>query len=104
MKIPKATKRYCPKCKTSTDQKIEQYKVAGIRSSLSRGSIARARRRGLGRGVGNLGKWGSKPAISKWKRTGAKQSKKTALKYTCKICKKSTQQSRGVRTKKVEFV
>ena len=101
--MPKLTKRYCPKCKKSTQQKIEMYKSAGKRSTLSRGSIQRAKRRGLGRGVGNKGKWGSKPAISKWKRTGAKISKKTTLKYTCTECKKSTQQNKGFRTKRVEF-
>ena len=97
------TKRYCPKCKKSTEQKIDLYKSSGKRSSLSFGSIIRAKKRGLGTGTGNLGKWGSKPAISKWKRTGAKQSKKSTLKYTCKECKKSTQQSGGFRAKKFEF-
>jgi ribosomal protein L44E len=103
MKIPKITNRYCPKCKKATEHKIEMYKVAGKRGSLSKGSIGRAKKRGLGTGHGNLGKWGSKPAISKWKRTGAKSSKKSALKYTCKECKKSTQQKSGFRAKKFEF-
>lgn len=104
MKVPKTRKRYCPYCKKATEQKVEQYKSMGKRSALSRGSIQRAKRRGLGRGAGNKGKWGSKPAISKWKRTGAKISKKTTFKYTCKECKKSTQQNHGIRSKKVEFV
>ncbi len=104
MKLPKIIKRYCPHCNKSTDQKIDQYKSAGKRGSLSRGSIARAKKRGQGRGAGNKGKWGSKPAISKFKRTGAKASKKTTLRYTCNICKKATQQSSGYRAKKVEFV
>jgi len=103
MKLPKTTKRYCPKCKKATEQKIELYKSGGKRGSLSYGSIERARRRGQGRGVGNKGKWGSKPAINKWKRTGAKGSKKSTLKYTCKVCSKSTQQSQGFRAKKLEF-
>ncbi len=103
MKIPKSTKRYCPKCKKATETKIEFYKASGKRGSLSRGSLVRARRRGQGTGVGNLGKWGSKPAISKWKRTGAKSSKKSTLKYTCKVCNKSTQQKEGFRAKKLEF-
>jgi len=103
MKLPKIRNRYCPHCKKATEHKVEMYKAAGKRSTLSRGSIGRAKRRGQGRGVGNKGKWGSKPAISKWKRTGAKISKKTTLKYTCKECKKSTQQNKGFRAKRVEF-
>lgn len=104
MKIPKQIKRYCVKCKKTTDQKVDQYKSAGKRGSLSHGSIARARMRGQGRGAGNTGKWGSKPAISKFKRTGAKISKKTLLRYTCTVCKKMNQQSAGIRTKKVEII
>ena len=102
MKIPKTTKRYCPKCRKATDQKIEIYKTGGKRGSLSRGSIPRARKRGLGRGYGNLGKWGSKPAITKWKRTGAKPRRKSALQYLCTVCKKRTQQYKGFRAKKLE--
>lgn len=103
MKLPKSGKRYCRYCNKATEHKIGLYKTGGKRGSLSRGSIPRARKRGLGRGVGNLGKWGSKPAISKWKRTGAKTSKKSTLLYTCTICKKSTQQSMGFRAKKFEL-
>lgn len=103
MKLPKTTKRYCKHCNKTTEHKVEQYKSVGKRGSLSHGSIQRARKRGLGKGYGNLGKWGSKPAISKFKRTGAKGSKKTTLKYTCAICKKATQQSAGFRAKKIEI-
>ena len=103
MKLPKTLKRYCPHCNKNTEQKVELYKSSGKRGSLSRGSIARARRRGLGRGIGNLGKWGSKPAISKWKRTGSKGSKKSTLQYACKVCGKKTQQYSGFRAKKLEF-
>lgn len=104
MKIPKQIKRYCPKCNKATEHKVDQYKSAGKRGSLSHGSIVRARKRGQGRGAGNKGKWGSKPAISKFKRTGAKISKKTTLRYRCTVCKKATQQSKGTRTKKVEII
>lgn len=103
MKLPKIVKKYCPHCKKATEHKVELYKTTGKRGSLSRGSIPRARKRGLGRGVGNRGKWGSKPAIGKWKRTGAKTSKKTTLQYVCKICNKAFQQYRGFRAKKIEF-
>ena len=64
----------------------------------------RAKLRGQGRGAGNKGKWGSKPAISKFKRTGAKISKKTTLRFACKECKKTIQQNQGFRAKKVEFI
>lgn len=73
------------------------------RGTLKRGSISRAKKRGLGVGAGNKGKWGSKPAISKFKRTGAKLSKKTNLKYTCGECKKITVQKEGFRTKKLVY-
>ena len=45
----------------------------------------------------------SKPPVSKWKRAGAKTSKKVALKLTCSVCGKSHILSIG-RSKKVEFV
>ena len=102
MKLPKQTKRYCKNCKKTTVHKIATVK-GHERGSLKHGSIQRARKRGLGRGVGNLGKWGSKPAISKFKRTGAKISKKTNLKFTCEVCKKSSLQSKGFRAKKIEI-
>ena len=58
------------------------------RGTLTRGSISRAKARGLGRGIGNKGKWGSKPAVSKFKRK-TKTNKKTNIMYTCNECKKS---------------
>lgn len=103
MKIPKKRNMYCPKCKTHTEHTVAQAKRKE-RSSLKRGSINRARKRGQGRGFGNLGRWGSKPPISRWKMTGAKSSKKTDLRYTCKKCGKSQVQRAGFRTKKAEFV
>ena len=70
---------------------------------MSRGSNSRMRGRGLRRGYGNYNKY-SKPAISKFKRTGAKISKKTDLRYKCGICNKIVGQPFGKRTKKVELV
>ena len=104
MKMPKLTQRYCRYCKKHTENKVTQYKTGGKRGALTHGAIPRARKRGLGRGFGNRGKWGSKPAISKFKRTGAKSSKKTTLQYTCQVCKKTTQQTQGFRAKKLELV
>ena len=102
MKIPKEIKRYCKICRKTTLHKISQVK-GRERGSLKHGSIKRAKKRGLGRGFGNLGKWGSKPAISKFKRTGAKISKKIVLKFTCQVCGKSSQSSQGFRSKKAVF-
>lgn len=101
MKIPKIMNRYCPTCKKHTEHKVYQSKKKSP-SSLSYGSKVRARRRGQARGHGNLGRY-SKPAISKFKLTGAKSSKKTDLRYQCKECKKSHMQKKGLRSKKIEF-
>lgn len=102
MKLRKTTKRYCNKCKKHTTHAISTAKKRE-RSSLSHGSIQRAKKRGLGRGFGNLGRWGSKPPISRWKMAGAKSSKKTDLRYKCSVCKKTSVQKKGFRTKKLEF-
>ena len=63
------------------------------------GGKVRARLRGLGRGIGNLGKWGSKPAQAKHKRK-SKTTKKTNMMYTCKECGKSKYQKKGIRMSK----
>lgn len=100
MKIPKTVKRYCPYCNKTTEQKIKLLSGAGKRSALKRGSIARAKLRGLGRGIGNKGKWGSKPAVGQWKMK-TKTTKKTNILYTCTICKKSKPQKKGKRSGKI---
>ena len=102
MKLPKHGMRYCPKCKKHTDQKIQQNKKKNP-SSLTKGAKQRMRKRGRARGSGNLGKL-SKGALTKWKRYGKKQSKKTDLRYECKECGKKTAQKKGTRAKRVEFV
>jgi len=102
MKVPKTVKRLCKICKTHTEQKVSQNKRRTA-SSLSFGSKYRARKRGRARGIGGHGKY-SKPAVTKFKRTGAKTTKKTDLRYTCNVCKKTSTQNSGIRSKKVEFV
>lgn len=102
MKLPKTTKRYCKFCKKHTQQKISQVSTGHKRSALKRGSMERAKKRGRGRGYGNLGKWGSKPAVNKWKRK-TKSTKKTNLLYTCQVCKKSLGQKKGKRAGKVQI-
>lgn len=102
MKKVKKTKRYCPICKKHTEQKVGLVSSGHKRGSLKRGSIPRVKKRGLGRGMGNLGRWGSKPAIAKWKRK-TKSTKKTNFLYTCVECKKSTMQKKGLRAGKVSL-
>jgi large subunit ribosomal protein L44e len=88
MKLPKLVNRYCPHCNKKTEQKVKIVSTGGKRGTLRRGGIARAKLRGRGRGIGNKGKWGSKPAVSKFKRK-SKTTKKTNIMYTCKTCGKS---------------
>ncbi len=102
MKLPKKVNRYCKNCKKHSEHTVSQAKKKE-RGSLKKGSINRAKKRGLGRGFGNLGKYGSKPPISKHKMSGAKTSKKVDLRYKCKICGKSSVQRKGFRVKKMEF-
>ena len=102
MKLPKTMKRLCKHCKTHTEHKVAQNKRKTA-SPLSKGSKVRSRLRGSARGVGNLGRY-SKPAVTKFKRTGAKNTKKTDLRYTCSVCKKISCQTSGIRAKRVEFI
>ncbi|MBN2566834.1 50S ribosomal protein L44e [Candidatus Woesearchaeota archaeon] len=102
MKLPKMTRRLCPYCKKHTEHKIAQTKKKNA-SSLSYGSKVRARRRGKARGTGNRGRY-SKPAVTKFKLTGAKTTKKTDLRYQCKECKKQHVQPKGIRAKRIEFI
>ncbi len=99
MKIAKKTRRYCPYCKKHTEQRITVLSSGHKRSALRRGSKDRARKRGLARGKGNKGRY-SKPALTKWK-SKVKTTKKTNLKYTCSVCKKSSVQKKGIRAGKV---
>ena len=101
MKLPKSTNRLCPKCKKHTEHKITVNKKKAA-SSLKRGSKYRAKERGLAKGAGNLGRY-SKPAVTKFKQTGAKTTKKTDLRYTCSSCKKIHMQKSGIRVKRLEF-
>lgn len=101
MKLPKEVKRYCRYCKKHTSHKVVIASSGHKRSSMKRGSIERAKLRGR-RGTGNLGKWGSKPAINKWKRK-TKSTKKTNLAYKCLTCNKHSLQKKGKRTSKFQI-
>ena len=102
MKIPKKINRYCPYCRKHTEHKVTDVSSGHKRGAMKRGSIERAKKRGLGRGFGNLGKWGSKPAATKFKRK-TKTTKKTNLMYTCQTCKKSHIQKKGKRSGKLKL-
>ena len=78
MKLPKNTNRFCPYCRKHTQHRIALNKKKNPRS-MTYGSKFRARRRGLARGLGNRGRY-SKPAITKFKMTGKKTSKKNRFK------------------------
>lgn len=103
MKIPKLVKRYCPHCKKHTEHKVSmaKKKTHGTAHPMAKAGKVRTR---FGKGMGNLGRYGSKPAIGSFKMTGKKTSKKTDLRYECKICKKTHTQRKGFRSKKIEFV
>ncbi|UCD21132.1 MAG: 50S ribosomal protein L44e [archaeon] len=97
MKIPRKIKRYCKFCKKHTEQKVSILSTGGKRGSLKKGSMKRAKKRGLARGTGNKGRWGSKPAVNKWKRR-AKSTQRKVLMYKCAVCGKSLGKSQGIRT------
>jgi ribosomal protein L44E len=101
MKLPKKTKRLCPYCKKQTEQKIVLVSTGHKRGSLKRGSMIRARMRGRGVGYGNKGKWGSKPAVTSWKRK-TKATKRLVVMYTCAVCKKS-KSGKSRRVSKIVF-
>ena len=104
MKLPKTLKRLCPYCKKHTEHTRYQSKkrTSGSAHPMSYGSKKRARKRGQARGQGNLGRY-SKKAISKFKMTGAKTSKKTDFRFKCNVCGKSHVQKTGFRARKLEI-
>jgi ribosomal protein L44E len=99
MKIPKATKRFCPYCKHRTDQKVDLVSTGHKRGSLKYGSLIRARLRNQNRGKGNLGRY-SKKAIKSWKRKTKTTTRKVLI-YTCKVCKKSKISKKSRRVSKL---
>lgn len=102
MKIPKNVRKYCKYCKNYTEMTVAQAKKRE-RSSLKKGSLVRLAARSSGKsGFGNKGRY-SRKAISQFKRTGAKSSKKVDLRFKCKTCNKTTVQNGGQRMKKPVF-
>lgn len=104
MKIPKEMKRYCPKCKTHTLQKVKNEKNRGRNKAhpLSKFSTIRLAIKGTTTGTGNRGRI-SRGAMNSWKRYNVKHSKKTDLRHTCPTCNKTnTSASSGLRSKKIQ--
>ncbi len=101
MKLPKTTKRYCPKCKKRTEHKIGLVSTGHKRGSLKWGALGRARKRGKSRGKGNKGKY-SRKAIKSWKKKTKTTTKKVLI-YTCKTCKKSRHSKKGRRVSRIQF-
>jgi len=102
MKLPKKIKRYCPYCNTHTEQKVDIVSTGHKRGTLKRGSLTRAKKRHAMPGMGNKGKWGSKPAVKSWNRKTKTTTRKTII-YTCQKCKKSTQSKKSRRVSKILF-
>jgi len=104
MKLPKVVKKYCPTCRKHTEHRVSQSKkkTPGSAHPMSYGGKKRMKLRGRARGHGNLGRM-SKGAVSGWKRYGKKTSKKTDLRYKCKECGKTQTQSKGFRSRRLEF-
>ena len=101
MKLPKTTNRYCPYCKAHNQHRVALNKRKNPRS-MTYGSKIRAKRRGQARGMGNRGRY-SKPAITKFKMTGKKMSKKVDIRYQCNKCNKQHIKTKTFRAKKIEF-
>lgn len=99
MKLPKKTKRFCPKCNKKTDHKIDLVSTGVKRGTLTKGSKSRARARGLNRGKGNQGRY-SKKAIKSWKRKTKTTTRKVLI-YTCQECKKSKHAKKSKRVSKL---
>lgn len=100
MKIPKKTKRYCPSCKTHTEQKIDIVSTGHKRGTLKYGSLWRAKKRGAMPGMGNKGRYSKKAVKSRKMKT--KTTTRKVLIFTCQKCKKSTQ-ARSRRVSKIQI-
>jgi len=100
MKKPKVTNRFCPSCNKKTEHKIKLSPTGMNRGALKRGSFERAKLRNARPGMGNKGKYGSKPPLTKWKRK-TKTTKKHVFIYTCAECKKAHKAKKGIRAGKV---
>ena len=103
MKIPKQVKRYNPTLRKHTLMTVALAKkrTPGSASPMSKKSKTRT---DFNKGMGNKGRYGSKPPVNKFKMAGKKRSKKTDIRYQCTETKKMFVKRNTIRAKKVEFV
>jgi large subunit ribosomal protein L44e len=101
MKLPKKTRRYCPKCKEHTEQKIDIVSTGHKRGTLKYGSKERAKMRGQINGTGNQGRFSRRPP--KQQTLKSKTTTRKVLIYTCQKCKKSNQSAKSHRVSKIQF-
>jgi len=104
MKLPKETRRFCPKCGKHTVQKIgvAKQKSRSATHPMSWGSMTRAKARGVRAGKGNKGKWGSRPPVARWKRK-TKVTKRMTVEYKCGECGKKSQIKKAIRAGRIEI-
>ncbi|MDP1729505.1 MAG: 50S ribosomal protein L44e [archaeon] len=101
MKLPRKTKRYCPKCNAHTEHKIDLVSSGHKRGTLKWGSLTRARMRGAFPGTGNKGR--SSRRAGKSRKMKTKTTTRKVLIFTCQKCKKSTQTAKSRRVSKIVF-
>lgn len=95
MKLPKKMNRHCPYCKKHTEHKVVLVKK-GKQSVLKK---TRYRIKKIKRGYGGM----PYPQQQKGVKYGAKQTKKSDIRYECSVCKKQHSQKKGFRSKKLEM-
>jgi large subunit ribosomal protein L44e len=101
VKLPRKTRRYCPKCKEHTEQKIDLVSTGHKRGTLKYGSLWRAKKRGALPGTGNRGRYSKRAVKSRKMKT--KTTTRKVLIYTCQKCKKSNQSAKSRRVGKIVF-
>lgn len=103
MKLPKQVRRYNPILRKHTLMNVQLAKkrTPGSASPMSNKSKART---DFDKGQGNLGRYGSKPPVNKFKMAGKKRSKKADIRYQCTESKKMFVKKKTFRAKKVELV
>ena len=98
VKLPKRLKRYCPYCKTHTENE-EKLVSKGKATKLKK--IFRHRQENVENGYGGF------PYANPAHRSRGRKnpsSRKQDMKFTCKICGKVHQKMNPIRGSKIEFV
>lgn len=97
MKLPKRVQRYCKYCRKKTEHEVK------LVSKGKRGVLKSGQRRSerVKAGHGDRGHYIKKPVADR--KRASKVVKKQDIRYKCKECNKQTVQSKGVRTKNIEF-